>query len=159
MIACEDYRQTQNLGIFMTGTAEPRGPSILVVDDERVIADSLARILTLSGCAAVPAYSAESAIESALRTSPELLISDIVMTGMNGIDLAIKLQHIAPQCKVILSSGQPVSAQLLDLAGREGWNFAFLHKPIHPAQLLTYVSKIIYRPNRSFQLREAQPAY
>lgn len=159
MIACEDYRQTQNLGIFMTGTAELRGPSILVVDDERVIADSLAQILTLSGYAAAPAYNGEAAIESALRTPPELLISDIVMPGMNGIDLAIRLQHLAPQCKVILSSGQPVSAQLLDLAGREGWNFAFLHKPIHPAQLLTHVSKIIYRPNRRFHLQEAQPAY
>lgn len=159
MIACEDHRRTQNLGIFIAGTAEMHRPSILVVDDERVIADSLARILTLSGYAAVPAYSGEAAIESSLRTPPELLISDIVMPGMNGIDLAIRLQRIAPQCKVILSSGQPVSAQLLDLAGREGWNFAFLLKPIHPTQLLTHLSKIVYRPNRSFHLREAQPAY
>jgi DNA-binding NtrC family response regulator len=69
---------------------------------------------------------------------------------MNGIDLAIRLQNIAPQCKVILSSGQSVSAQLLDLAGKEGWHFAFLHKPIHPAQLLTHVSKIIYRAELQF---------
>ena len=145
--------------VLETSAAALHRPSILVVDDERVIADTLAQILTLRGYDAVPAYSGEEAVKSAQRTLPELVITDIVMPGMNGIELAVRLQHIAPQCKIILTSGQSASAQLLDLAGKEGRQFVFLHKPIHPAQLLTHLSKIIYRPNRSFHLREAQPAY
>ncbi len=158
MIACEAPTGIENLRAFMTRETVQHRPSVLVVDDEHVIADTLAQILNLSGYAATAAYSGAAAIESALRTSPELLITDIVMPGINGVELAIRLLRISPQCKVIVSSGQSVSAQLLDLAGKEGHHFAFLHKPIHPARLLAHVSKIICRHNRTFNLREALSA-
>jgi CheY-like chemotaxis protein len=144
-----------NQGVLMTSATELHRPSILVVDDEHLIADTLAQILNLRGYDAVPAYSGEAALQSALRTSPELLITDIVMPEMNGIELAMGLQHIAPQCKVILTSGHSLSTQLLDLAGREGRHFAFLHKPVHPAQLLIHVSEVIYRHNCTSHLAEA----
>ena len=94
-IACEDHGQTQNQGIFMTSAAELHRSSILVVDDERAIADTLAQILNLGGYAAVPAYSGEAAIASALRTPPELLIVDIVMRAYSlfGSTAAISLQN------------------------------------------------------------------
>jgi two-component system response regulator MprA len=79
----------------MTSAAELHRSSILVVDDERAIADTLAQILHLSGYAAVPAYSGETAIASALRTPPELLIVDIVMRAYSllGSTAAISLQN------------------------------------------------------------------
>ena len=79
----------------MTSAAELHRPSILVVDDERAIADTLAQILNLSGYAAVPVYSGETAIASVLRTSPELLIVDIVMRAYSlfGSTAAISLQN------------------------------------------------------------------
>jgi len=121
--------------------AELYRPLVLVVDDESVIADSLADILKRSGYAAIPAYDAEGALEIALTTPPELLISDVVLPGANGIDLAIAMRRIFPDCKVILSSGQSSSARLLAHADNEGHRFVFLTKPVHPKVLLEHVAE------------------
>lgn len=119
---------------------EPYRPVVLVVDDESMIADSLADILKRSGYAAVPAYDGEAALETALLMPPELLISDVVLPGMNGIELAITLKRIFPDCKVILSSGQSSTARLLASADSAGHHFVFLNKPVHPKELLERVS-------------------
>jgi DNA-binding NtrC family response regulator len=122
---------------------EPCRPVILVVDDESVIADSLADILKRSGYAAISAYDAETALDTALLTPPELLISDVILPGMNGIELAIAMQRIFPECKVILSSGQSSSARLLANAGSAGHHFVFLTKPVHPRNLLEHVAECL----------------
>jgi hypothetical protein len=69
--------------------AEAHRPVVLVVDDESVIADTLAEILSRSGYHAVPVYDGDSALETALLTPPEMLITDVVLPGMTGIELAI----------------------------------------------------------------------
>lgn len=122
-------------------SAEPYRPVVLVVDDEYVIADSLAQILKHNGYAAISAYDGEAALETALTMPPELLISDVILPGMSGIELAISIRRIFPECKVILSSGQPTSARLLATAGSAGHHFLFLHKPVHPTELLEHVSE------------------
>jgi len=122
---------------------EPYRPVVLVVDDEYVIADSLADILKRSGYAAVSAYDGEAALETALTMPPELLISDVILPGMNGVELAITIRRIFPDCKVILSSGQPTSARLLASADSAGHRFVFLHKPVHPTELLEHVSSCL----------------
>ena len=123
--------------------AEPLRPVILVVDDECAIADSLAEILKRSGYAAVPVYDAETALETALVMPPELLISDVVLPGMNGIDLAVSLCRIFPECKVILSSGQPSTARLLASADSAIHRFLYLNKPVHPKVLLAHVAECL----------------
>jgi DNA-binding response OmpR family regulator len=120
---------------------EPYRPVVLVVDDEYVIADSLAQILKHNGYAAISAYDGEAALETALTMPPELLISDVILPGMSGIELAITIRRIFPDCKVILSSGQPTSARLLATAGAAGHHFVFLNKPVHPTELLEQVSE------------------
>jgi DNA-binding NtrC family response regulator len=120
---------------------EPYRPVVLVVDDESVIADSLTDILKRSGYAAMSAYDAEAALETALLTPPELLISDVILPGMNGVELAIAMQRIFPDCKVILSSGQTSSARLLANADGAGHRFVFLSKPVHPKVLLEHVAE------------------
>ena len=81
--------------------------SILVVDDESAIADTIAKILTLSGYAATAAYDGNSALEAALLSPPELLITDVVLPGMNGVELAITIKRVYPDCKILLFSGRP----------------------------------------------------
>ncbi len=115
-------------------------PVVLVVDDESAIADSLASILKLSGYAAMAAYDGESALETALLVPPELLITDVILPGMNGIDLAIAVRRIFPECKVVLFSGQAATSNLLAAAGRSGHNFTLLTKPIHPGDLLAHIT-------------------
>lgn len=116
-------------------------PVVLVVDDESRIADTLAEILSRSGYAAVAVYDADSAMETALLQPPQMLITDVVLSGMNGIDLAINIRRIFPECKIILFSGQASTADLLAAANREGHQFALLSKPVHPADLLARISE------------------
>src|SRR5277367_925648 len=97
-----------------------RQPVVLVVDDERVIADTLSIILSKSGFSTMTAYNGESALELALANPPELLISDVVMPGMTGIDLAITLTKTIPGCKVLLFSGQAATVDLLEEARNSG---------------------------------------
>jgi CheY-like chemotaxis protein len=115
-------------------------PVVLVVDDESCIADTLAEILNRTGYAAVPAYDAESALETALLRPPQMLISDIVLPGETGVELAIKIRRIFPDCRVLLFSGQAATADLLSSAHRAGHNFELLTKPVHPRDLLAWVA-------------------
>ncbi|HUA92151.1 MAG TPA: response regulator [Terracidiphilus sp.] len=116
-------------------------PTILVVDDVAVIAETLAKILHKSGYDVVTAYDGEDAIQAALLRPPELVISDIMLPGMNGIELGITIRRIFPDCKVILSSGKPQSEGLLAAALSAGNHFIFLQKPVPPDVLLAHVSQ------------------
>jgi CheY-like chemotaxis protein len=111
-------------------------PKVLVADDERVIADTLAIILNQSGFEATAVYSGEKAVEAARALRPDMLISDVIMTDMNGIDAAIAIRAILPDCKILLFSGQAATADLLDRARVQGHEFEILAKPVHPQDLL-----------------------
>ena len=111
-------------------------PKVLVADDERVIADTLAIILNQSGFEATAVYSGEKAVEMAAALKPDMVISDVIMTDMNGIDAAIRIRAILPSCKILLFSGQASTADLLDRARIRGHEFEILAKPVHPQDLL-----------------------
>jgi DNA-binding response OmpR family regulator len=118
-------------------------PVVLVVDDERVIADSLTIILSKSGFRAVTAYDGLQALELAARVRPKLLISDVMMPGMSGIELAIALTERYPECKVLLFSGQAATVDLLKTAREIGHDFTTLTKPVHPSDMLRRVSECL----------------
>jgi len=111
-------------------------PRVLVADDERVIADTLAMILNQSGFQARVAYTGEKALELASEFQPDMLISDVIMAGLNGIDAAIKIREILPSIKILLFSGQAATADLLEKARSQGYEFEILAKPVHPQDLL-----------------------
>jgi DNA-binding response OmpR family regulator len=118
---------------------EGRLPHILVVDDERVIADSLALILKLQGYTTASAYTGEQAVEVAQAKPPDILITDVIMPGMNGFDLALLMLKLYPGCKVLLFSGQAATAKLLELAESEGHSFEVLAKPVDPREIIARV--------------------
>jgi DNA-binding NtrC family response regulator len=109
---------------------------ILIVDDEKNIADTLVMVFRLKGHEAMAAYSAESAVETIETFEPDIVLSDVVMGKMTGVDLAIYLSKARSDCKVILFSGQASTADLLREASRKGHEFRLLAKPIHPQKLL-----------------------
>ena len=111
-------------------------PKVLVVDDERVIADTLAIILNQHGYEASAAYTGTGAVEQARQLSPDLVISDVVMPDMNGIEAAILIREFLPSCKILLFSGQAATADLLENARAHGHEFEILAKPVHPQDLL-----------------------
>ena len=114
----------------------PQKPKVLVADDERVIADTLAIILNQSGFEATAVYTGERAVEMARTLRPDMLISDVIMTDLNGIDAAIRIREMLPACKILLFSGQAATADLLDRARNQGHEFEILAKPVHPQDLL-----------------------
>jgi DNA-binding response OmpR family regulator len=111
-------------------------PKVLVADDERVIADTLAMILNQSGFDARAVYSGENALEQAATFQPDMLISDVIMADLNGIDAAIRIRALLPSIKILLFSGQAATADLLEKARHEGHEFDILAKPVHPQDLL-----------------------
>ncbi|HUN84853.1 MAG TPA: response regulator [Terracidiphilus sp.] len=112
-------------------------PKVLVVDDERIIADTLAMILNQSGFEASAVYSGEKAIEMASAFAPDMLITDVIMADLNGIDAAIQIRALLPEIKILLFSGQAATADLLEKARAKGYEFEILSKPVHPQDLLT----------------------
>jgi CheY-like chemotaxis protein len=112
-------------------------PKVLVADDERVIADTLAMILNQSGFEARSVYSGEKAVEMASTFAPDMLITDVIMADLNGIDAAIMIRAILPNIKILLFSGQAATADLLEKARAKGDEFEILAKPVHPQDLLS----------------------
>ena len=109
---------------------------VFVVDDEEIIAKTLALILSGSGFYTKSFTDPSMVLEEARRMEPDLLISDVSMPGMSGIDLAIEMRKIYPRCKTLLFSGQASTADLLEKARQDGHDFVLLEKPVHPADLL-----------------------
>ena len=116
------------------------GKCVLVVDDERVIADTLVLILNTHGYHAHAAYSGEEAIELAASLKPNILISDVVMAGMSGVEVAIYFTNYLPGCRIVLMSGNVLSTSLLELAGKQGYQFPLFPKPVQPQLLIRHLA-------------------
>jgi CheY-like chemotaxis protein len=112
-------------------------PRVLVADDERVIADTLAMILNQHGFEVRAVYSGVQALELAPDFKPDMLITDVIMPDLNGIDAAIRIRELLPAIKILLFSGQAATADLLEQARAKGYDFEILAKPVHPQDLLS----------------------
>jgi CheY-like chemotaxis protein len=110
-------------------------PSVLVIDDDPSNADTLAMVLNVSGFHATAVYSGERGLELAQHSSFDHLITDVVMNGMNGIDAAIAIRQVLPNCQILLISGNNDTAELLSIAAAKGHAFEILAKPVHPSFL------------------------
>jgi CheY-like chemotaxis protein len=118
-------------------------PSVFVVDDERVIASTLAAILRMHGYSATYFTCPVEALAAARSRAPDLLISDVAMPRISGIDLAIQMRAQYPKCKILLFSGQAATFDLLEDARAQGHDFDLLLKPVPPTELLFEVGKMI----------------
>jgi CheY-like chemotaxis protein len=114
-------------------------PHILVVDDESVIADTIVQILNRSGFVAHAAYSGQQAIEAARQHCPELVLSDVMMPAIDGVETAIAIRELCPDARIVLFSGQATTIEILARAEKRGHTFELLPKPIHPTQLIKHL--------------------
>jgi CheY-like chemotaxis protein len=116
---------------------------VFVVDDEDVIASTLAMILRLQGGFHATSFTDPLKALAAARVEvPDLLISDVVMPELSGIDLAAQVKESCPDCKILLFSGQAATADLLEAANEKGQSFHLLLKPVHPADLLAKIQSL-----------------
>lgn len=130
-------------------------PLILIVDDEPLIAETLAAILKGVGMAAITAPDATAALEIARVIPPQMLITDVAMPRVNGFDLAVEVKRIAPDCEIILFSGQTSTYDLMTEYNAQGYDFVTLIKPVHPSDLLARVFDQLGEPGVPISARIA----
>lgn len=116
---------------------------VLIVDDDCVVADSLAMVFSTAGYDTRVAYSAEQAAEIISQWEPRLVILDVVLPGMNGIDFAIKLKASCPTCVVLLYSGDQTTFPLLQEAIEKGHEFKIVAKPVPPTFFLDEAARLV----------------
>jgi len=119
-----------------------RRPRVLVVDDERVIADTVAEILEGAGFQAATAYDGWSALQVAGVLQPDYLLSDVLMPRMNGVDLAMAIRKMYPAARILLFSGQAGITEILRAAQNQGFQFELIAKPIHPLSLIARLKEL-----------------
>jgi DNA-binding NtrC family response regulator len=114
---------------------------VFVIDDEELIADSLVEILNGHGFDAVAFYTGTDAIESAREDCPDIVLSDVLMPRLNGVDTAIRIREHCPHVRILLFSGQAGTANIVEQARSRGHLFELLPKPLHPDVVLRELRK------------------
>ena len=110
-------------------------PKVLIADDEKLIADTLALILNQGGFDARAVYTCQKALDIAPSFRPDILISDVLM-DINGVDAAIQLRALLPDLRVFLLSGQTATAEIISKSKAQNMQFEVMVKPVHPQELL-----------------------
>jgi two-component system, chemotaxis family, chemotaxis protein CheY len=110
---------------------------VLVVDDSGLARRRVRGILEGAGYDVIEAEDGLSALERYFVAKPDLVVLDLVMKGMYGLDVLTKLREMDPAARVIVVSAdvQTSSQEMVERAGAAG----FLTKPIDTEQVLTMV--------------------
>jgi len=116
---------------------------VLLVDDSGLARRSSRRILERAGYLVVEAEDGMSAIEQYFVEKPDVVLLDLVMKGMYGLDVLAKLREMDPAARVVVVSAdiQTSSREMVQAAGAAG----FLNKPADPQQMLDAVARAVER--------------
>ena len=110
---------------------------VLVVDDERLVADTLGMIFQKRGFDCRVSYTGEEAVACSELFGPELLLCDISMPGMGGLEVALKVTAQFPECRVLLLTGHYTTLRSARKWARtHSAASRVLTKPVLPALLL-----------------------
>ena len=122
---------------------DPPKPLVLVVDDEPGVAKTVAWTLEQSGYVTAVAYTGQDAMELASRITATLAIVDVNLPDVDGIRVAAQICGRLPICKILLITGDPNSAPLLEWLKTGEHRFEFMAKPFEPLDLLNTVAKLL----------------
>jgi DNA-binding response OmpR family regulator len=117
------------------------GARILIVDDERMIADTLSAIFRNAGYETYTAYNGQLGLDAARTLLPELVLSDVAMPEMDGVSMAMEIRRSQPEVRVLLFSAQSGTSDLLRSARENGFDFELLEKPMHPEEIMRKVAQ------------------
>ena len=109
---------------------------ILIADDEPNIANTLARILEREGFETMAVYGGEAAMEAAELFKPDVLLTDLMMPGVDGLTVAALLRRRFPKCRVVLFTGYMYMRDQLEHRSRYHPSYLLLGKPMHPTDLV-----------------------
>ncbi|HZY74511.1 MAG TPA: response regulator [Edaphobacter sp.] len=117
---------------------------VLVVDDDRLVADTLTLIFVKSGFQAQTAYSADQALEAARAFNPHLLLCDVTMPGRDGLALVCDVTRELPCCRIIVLTGFYSNLKnVREQSNRLARPVGILTKPCQPVDLLREATTIL----------------
>jgi two-component system, chemotaxis family, chemotaxis protein CheY len=116
-------------------------PKILIVDDSALSRRTLRRIVESAGYEVVEAEDGMAALEIFFLEKPRLVLLDLVMKGMYGLDVLLKLREMDPQVRVVVASAdiQSSTRQMADEAGALG----FINKPFVSEQVIAAIESAL----------------
>jgi DNA-binding response OmpR family regulator len=138
-----DLKQLPKSEPYWVRSSDDKRTFVLVVDDEHVIADTLVAILKTKGFSAFAAYDGNQGLEAARVLRPGVIITDIVLPHMNGVEMARRIRKFLPLTKVFLISGQATVLSLIEF-GPAPKDFVVLPNPTYPSQLLQVLEKHLH---------------
>lgn len=117
---------------------------VLVVDDDRLVADTLRLLFSAHGFESEACYSAEEALQCARSFAPALMLCDVTMPGQNGLELAAAIHREMPDCQLIMLTAYLTNAANVELeALRLDRPLQLLTKPCPPELLLKTVEETL----------------
>ena len=130
-------------GMDIAAPGTPGSRIVLVAEDEEVTRDMVRDVLEREGFHVITAASGQEALDVILvaRRPPDLLLTDVVMPGMGGLELAGRLHPARPDMKVLFMSGYPdhhLVRQGIMAAGRP-----FIRKPFAPGDLVSKIQSVL----------------
>lgn len=108
--------------------------NILLVDDEIEFISTLAERLELRGVNARVTYDGESALKAVAENEPQVMVLDVMMPGMKGLDVLQRVKEEHPRVRVILLTGQGKTRDGIE--GMRYGAFAYLMKPLDLEELI-----------------------
>ncbi len=115
----------------------------MIVDDDASVANSAIGVLNLFGYECYAVYNAQDAIAAADSFQPDIVLSEVVMPGMNGIELCEQIRQMLPDCRVLLLSGEVAIAHtLIQDSHQQGYNFELVAKPVRPQELVAKIGHL-----------------
>jgi DNA-binding NtrC family response regulator len=118
--------------------------NILLVDDEVDFIVTLAERLELRGVNARVAHDGEAALKAVADNVPQVIVLDVMMPGMKGIEVLQKIKGEHPEVKVILLTGQGKTRDGIE--GMQHGAFAYLTKPLDLEELIRTIDEAISSP-------------
>jgi DNA-binding response OmpR family regulator len=125
------------------------GAKLLIVDDEEMIADTLSMIFRRLGYEAFTAYNGLLGLDAARDLKPNLVLSDVAMPELDGVNMAMRICNALPEVEVLLFSGQAGTMDLLHDAEEHGYHFELLQKPVPPDEIVRKVAAMLANPCHS----------
>ncbi|HEY0303956.1 MAG TPA: sigma-54 dependent transcriptional regulator [Longimicrobiales bacterium] len=118
-------------------------PRVLAVDDEQVVCESIRRVLTLEGYAVTTTTSPREGIELVRKQPFDLLLLDIKMPEIDGIEFLREARNISPEAEVLIITGYATIETAVE-AMKLG-AFDYLEKPVSPPQLIVAAARALER--------------
>lgn len=124
-------------------------PRVLVVDDDRLVADTLRLVFVANGFDSEACYSAADGLKMAKSFSPELLLCDVAMPGGDGVQLAAQVFRELPTCQMIMLTAYLTNGANSELESlRRQTPLKILHKPCPPETLIEEVTSMLKQRRR-----------